>query len=385
MDATKISEENRIYECRAGSHAYGLSTPESDIDTRGIFIQPKDIVLNPFQNIEQCNDATQDRQLMALDKFMVLASKCNPNIIELLFVDQSDILLKHTVMDMLIKNRDLLVTSQARHTFGGYAVSQLKRIKGHNKHLENPQPEEHPSIVDYLKWITPDGKVVSIKQHTTFKDDIKKFIGVKVNNHLYTVYKTGLHLDDTNMIRPLISDTDKHNLHPIDTKHAWDFFNENKGLFYYMGCITFALEEYEHDTTLWENYWSWKNNRNAKRSKLEEEFGYDTKHAMHLMRLLTMGKEILEGKGVIVKRTYDRDALMDIRGGKTSYEELIKQSDEMLEYITNMKTDLPRSADTAKLAKIYTEMVEVYWLSRGWKMDSTFDSMIARAKFILFG
>lgn len=383
MDATKISEENKIYECRAGSHAYGLSTPESDIDTRGIFIQPKDIVLNPFQNIEQCNDATQDRQLMALDKFMVLASKCNPNIIELLFVEPEDVLYKDPVMDILIKNRNLLVTSQARHTFSGYAVSQLKRIKGHNKHLENPQPEEHPSIVDYLKWITPDGKVVNVRQHTTFKDDIRKWIGVKVNNHLYTVYATSLSLDDNDFIRPLVSSTDKNNLHPINTEHAWEFFNANKGMFFFMGSMTFALEEYKNDVQLWENYWSWKNNRNEKRSKLEEEFGYDTKHAMHLVRLLTMGKEILSGEGVKVRRKEDRQALMDIRGGKVTYDSLIKHADAMLDNISAMSTDLPRSADTVKLAVIYSEMVETFWDVRGMTKGKRFDSIMDRIRFVL--
>ncbi|AEZ66297.1 hypothetical protein phiTE_131 [Pectobacterium phage phiTE] len=35
-------------------------------------------------------------------------------------------------------------------------------------------------------------------------------------------------------------------------------------------------------------------NRNAARHELEEKFGYDTKHAMHLVRLLRMSQEILE-------------------------------------------------------------------------------------------
>ena len=31
-----------VYECLSGSHAYGLATPESDIDIKGVFILPED-------------------------------------------------------------------------------------------------------------------------------------------------------------------------------------------------------------------------------------------------------------------------------------------------------------------------------------------------------
>jgi predicted nucleotidyltransferase len=38
-------KERTIFLTLTGSHAYGLSTPESDIDLRGVLIPPKNISL----------------------------------------------------------------------------------------------------------------------------------------------------------------------------------------------------------------------------------------------------------------------------------------------------------------------------------------------------
>lgn len=54
------------------------------------------------------------------------------------------------------------------------------------------------------------------------------------------------------------------------------------------------------------------------------------KHAMHLIRLLRMGNEILTGKGVNVDRTHiDRDHLMDIRNGVFTFEQIEAEANEL--------------------------------------------------------
>ena len=64
----------------------------------------------------------------------------------------------------------------------------------------------------------------------------------------------------------------------------------------------------------WENYQSWKKNRNPARARLEAQFGYDTKHAQHLIRMLRMGIEILRDCEVRVRRK-DAAELRAIRAG----------------------------------------------------------------------
>ncbi len=72
----------------------------------------------------------------------------------------------------------------------------------------------------------------------------------------------------------------------------------------------------------WNNYQVWRRNRNPARAELEEKHGYDTKHAMHLLRLLRMGEEILQEGVVRVKRP-DAAWLKGVRDGALTYEEVI--------------------------------------------------------------
>jgi len=72
----------------------------------------------------------------------------------------------------------------------------------------------------------------------------------------------------------------------------------------------------------WNEYQTWQRNRNPARAELERRFGYDTKHAMHLLRLLRMGMEILETGQVHVYRP-DREWLLAVRNGLLSYEALV--------------------------------------------------------------
>lgn len=53
-------------------------------------------------------------------------------------------------------------------------------------------------------------------------------------------------------------------------------------------------------------------------------FHGNSKNMMHTLRLMHMGKEIAEGQGVILERTWDRDFLMDVRNHKFEYDELME-------------------------------------------------------------
>ena len=117
MDAKKLAEENQIWKVITGSKAYGLDTPESDTDTRGLFIAPREIVLSPFQNIEQYEDKVNDTTIYELRKFIELVCNANPNIIELLFVDNP--LFKHPVMDIILAEREMFLTKRSGIRFQG--------------------------------------------------------------------------------------------------------------------------------------------------------------------------------------------------------------------------------------------------------------------------
>ena len=79
----------------------------------------------------------------------------------------------------------------------------------------------------------------------------------------------------------------------------------------------------------WKKYQSWKRARNPKRAVLEEKYGYDTKHATHLVRLLRMGAEIMETGDVHVWRGgIDAEELCHIRAGGWPYEKLVEWAEQ---------------------------------------------------------
>lgn len=56
--------DRTIYVTRAGSHCYGLNTPQSDLDVRGIAIPPKEYFMGYLKHFEQA-DKFQNSELDA--------------------------------------------------------------------------------------------------------------------------------------------------------------------------------------------------------------------------------------------------------------------------------------------------------------------------------
>ena len=62
-----------------GSHAYGLSTPSSDVDIKGVAIPPADYFLGFNKKFEQAESKDpNDMVVYDVRKFFALAADCNP-------------------------------------------------------------------------------------------------------------------------------------------------------------------------------------------------------------------------------------------------------------------------------------------------------------------
>jgi len=112
----------------------------------------------------------------------------------------------------------------------------------------------------------------------------------------------------------------------------------------------------------WDSFKKWEKERNPVRAEQERKYGYDTKHASHLLRLMRMCVEILEGKGVIVKRP-DREELLAIKlYGAMKYDDLIAEARRLDELCNELyKTSTLRHApDRNKLDAIVVAMTEEY-------------------------
>lgn len=122
-----ISRGHLLHATLAGSRAYGLDTPLSDVDVRGFFIAPTSLFLGLQTPPEQYAKDEPDIVLYELGKFARLAAACNPAAIEVLFSD--DVLFSDPKAKPLLENRHLFLSQQARERYLGYATSQLVRME----------------------------------------------------------------------------------------------------------------------------------------------------------------------------------------------------------------------------------------------------------------
>jgi len=275
-------DNNLIYKVIAGSRAYGLDMPESDLNVRGVCIPPRPVLLG-LSHFEQWvhKDGDGDVIIYALDKFVRLAMDCNPDVIELLYTDRQHILFINAYGEKLREHRHLFLSRQARQTFGDYAISQLRRIERQHRWLTGP-PDHKP---------TPE-----------------EFGGIPANG------------------RFKFSDQDAQKAYQVALKH-------------------------------WNQYQAWRQNRNPARAELERKHGYDTKNAMHLLRLLAMGAEILETGQVHIYR-HDRQWLCAVRGGLLTYEELLDLVDDCekrLDRLVNL-SPLPEKVDAQAAEALLVEL-----------------------------
>ena len=271
----------KIYETVVGSQAYGLATKDSDTDRKGIVVPDIRHIfgLHPFEQHELSADYT----LFSLSKFIKLAADANPNILEMLYTDNTDVLHLHPLGLKLRDHRDLFLSTKAKHTFSGYAFSQLERIKSHQKWINNPQE----------------------------KPDQKDF------------YATKYRMVDG-----------------VSTPHT-----------------AFLENEFDAADRKWKQYETWKRERNPERAALEAKYGYDSKHGMHLIRLLKMGLEIIKDGRVIVKRP-DREELLSIRNGNMPYADLIKYAEELMGELDVAYTNspLPGKVDMNKIEDLMIDL-----------------------------
>ena len=110
-----------------GSQAYGLADAESDVDRRGIYLPTADLHWSLYGVPEQLeNDETQEAY-WELQKFLVLALKANPNVLECLYTPLVE---KATPLaEELLAMRSIFLSRLVYQTYNGYVLSQFKKMQ----------------------------------------------------------------------------------------------------------------------------------------------------------------------------------------------------------------------------------------------------------------
>lgn len=363
MDVAAWIEGRTIYLARHGSHAYGTALPTSDHDVRGVAIPPREYLhgcLHRFEQFERKGDP--DVVIFELRKFLGLAMDANPNVLEILFVAEQDRLKVTPEGEELLRHRHLFLSKKARHTFSGYAVSQLKRIETHRRWLLNP-PKAPPVRAEYG---LPERTVISKDQLAAAESMMRKKV---------EAWQLDLDpLDEASKIQL----TEKLVASLTDMKLASDdaqILAAGRALGFDDNFLDLLDRERRYTTAQrsWEQYQQWLRTRNAARAELEARHGYDTKHGMHLVRLMRMCRELLEQPGgqpvehrVLIVRRPDADELLSIRHGAWSYDRLMAWAAEQEAELDSLyKTSLlPNAPDRAAIDALCVRLVEAV-LKRG--------------------
>jgi hypothetical protein len=284
-----------IMVCYAGSHLYGLNTPESDIDIRGVCYSPASALLG-LTGFEQWHPGSieaiawsktqlgvesSDIQIFALNKFFSLCLQANPNILEMLFVPDSLLLCGSIEWGAIVDRRDMFLSTKAIHTFAGYAYSQLIRIRNHKRWLDKPPIKPDPAAF-------------------------------------------GLTTEDNGA-------------------QVWSSVN--------------LKNKYENLLADWQAYSEWRSNRNPARAALEEKFGIDTKFAGHVVRLVREGEELLTtGYITLPLPPIVREEINAVKNGEVPYEDIVKLAEGIKDKLLAISSSLPRTPNFTKAEQMLIDL-----------------------------
>jgi hypothetical protein len=164
-----------------GSHLYGLNTPSSDKDYKGIVLPTKEQILFGQANFAMSESTGDDKsknssedvdtEMFSLQKFIDLACKGETVAIDMLHAPKSAIIESSEIWDWLVENRHLFYTKNMK-AYLGYVRKQAAKygVKGSrlavmeeaiNVAKESIESVVHEVVGDILEYL-PIGEYSSI-------------------------------------------------------------------------------------------------------------------------------------------------------------------------------------------------------------------------------
>jgi len=116
-----------IYRCVVGSRAYGLEQDGSDTDRRGIYLPSAELQWSLRGVPEQLESHEEQTCYRELQKFIALALKANPNILECLYSPMVE--LAAPLAEELLAMPEIFLSKMVYQTFNGYVMSQFKKLE----------------------------------------------------------------------------------------------------------------------------------------------------------------------------------------------------------------------------------------------------------------
>lgn len=344
-----------------------MHTETSDLDVKGVFIPPlkyyfgiqkieqlegketmdsyNSVLKSPLEDVK--NKFGMEGTIFEIRRFLDLASGANPNILDVLFSRDEDLIVESQEGYQLRKERKRFLTKKCLQTFVGYATAQAKRIESHRKwllrgdELHEPTREEFglPNRNSY-----PQDQVLAAMGAVRKQVDRWNIDFVDVDE------ATKIFIQD--QIYKQLAEIG------ISSDERFNVAGQLLGIETNFMDLVHKQRKYSQAVDEWAAYQSWLKNRNKKRKGMEEKIGYDCKHGAHLYRLMMACRIIFETGDLQV---YNSDPfLMKIRNGEVPFDELMTKFNEQKEYLSRIaaKSTLPSRVDPKWLEDLSVHLIK---------------------------
>lgn len=332
-----------VFKVISGSTSFGLNTPTSDIDIRGVYILPWEDRIRQ-DAVDQIADGTNDETYWEISKFFYELSKANPQALEMLY-SPDECILEGKEYLYKIRAEMNFVTRRCEKTFVEYAKGQIARARGLNKKVFNPQAAFAPKVLDFCYVAMPNGTAAPVKEwlKTHENDDYgsdQKWYSLAAIDHIdmgYAIYGQpkaerdvqGLTEHEWRWAYGIVRDENTSGdiqLNSIPKGKpvlAFMFYNKNA---YSKACKEHA------------EFKEWEKKRNPERyeTTLAHGQGYDAKNMMHCIRLLFTARDIAMTHRVVVSRKNERDFLLNIKQGGWSYDDALSYAEKLVSEVTTL-------------------------------------------------
>lgn len=401
-----------------GSFLYGTNVETSDIDNHGVFMHRNKEMLSLRELEPDFHDEKGDSVVFEMRKYLQMAMKANPTVLEMMFTPPEFIKVRTPISDLLMKNRDAFVTKACYYSFSGYAFDQIKKASGKNKKVHGKERYFSVSGIEKIRsllekdLVSPEWVELRFSKHflkfilkgnpapSTSETSFKKMDEVLADEEIKSLLPPR-HLDFCYFVNSLQNDFPMrpipiNGLPWLDLKEYNCSSMEHVGgvyrLYYYgdkangvfkggevvcssipmedearkfSGVMIYAHNEYESSKKDWKSYWEWMAERNENRWKAtesEEAFEYDRKNMQHTVRLLLSGENVAKEGVPLIRFSGDKlKFLREIREGKYAYDYLMKFANDKVHELHSLfeKSPLPDGCDTKRVFDMYDEIVEM--------------------------
>jgi hypothetical protein len=341
----KVQGHEIIFKTLVGSHSYGTNIEGSDTDYKGVYIQdPEDVYYNGYK---QQIDVTKDEVYYEVGRFLSLCTSGNPTMLEVLYAPKECIVHITPVFREIMKIRDVFLTKSLRHSFGGYAIEQIRKAGGLNKKMNWEKGKVDKKSVEEMCYIYPLNTMIpNIDIHCDFiSKAIKLLEWTTINNF----DKDDLALVNIEHFRDsylVFHSTTNHKFKGITSGVSANevTLSDVDGGEVPLAILFFHKDAYSTACKEWRDYENWLKERNEQRYVDIEGHGQkiDGKNILHCIRVIETAMEIPLLKSINVKRA-NSDFLIEIRKGKHDLKKLLSKSETDLKIMDEafIKSDLP--------------------------------------------